>query len=206
VPTYRLHDPNGDDLGEVEHPAPNVEPEDAITLRDAWDAVVIASWVVRSPMGWLRRRRTPERPRYEKHFEEPRPIDIPDWELLEEVEALLGPHSEKGLQGPYGAFAERKNGGVITYGVATVAELRAKVEERGAPLWAIRILKWIDDPKLVNGLYVKMHLTTGFREVFVSADGEDEASVDDMTARLAELVSRAADRYTAPPHPEPPRG
>ena len=149
--------------------------------------------------------RNPERPRYGKHFEEPRPINIPDWELLEEVEALLGPHSEIGLQGPYGAYGGRENP-VITYGVATVADLRAKVEERGVPLRAIRILKWIDDPKLVNGLYVKMHLTTGFREVFVSADEEDEASVDDMTHRLAEMVSRAADRYTAPPHSEPPQG
>jgi len=152
-------------------------------------------------MRWLRRRRTPVRARYGKRFEEPRPISIPDWELLEEVEALLGPHLKTG-QGPYGAYAERENGSVITYGVATVAELRAKVEERGVPLWAIRILEWIDDPKLS----VKMHLTTDRREVMVSGDAEDEASVDDMTARLAELVTRAADRHTASHQPEPPLG
>src|SRR5262245_30376851 len=92
-------------------------------------------------MRWLRRRRTPVRPRYGKRVEETRPIQIPDWELLEGVEALLGPHLERGLQGPYGAYCARENGAVITYGVATVAELRAKVEERGVPLWAIRILK-----------------------------------------------------------------
>jgi hypothetical protein len=94
---------------------------------------------------------------------------------------------------------------VITYGVATVADLRAKVEERGVPLWAIRILKSIDDPKRGNVLYVRMYLTTGRREVIVSADDEDEASVGDLTTRLAELVSQAADRYAAV-HPEPPLG
>ena len=28
VPTYRLHDTTGDDVGLIEHPAPNVEPGD----------------------------------------------------------------------------------------------------------------------------------------------------------------------------------
>jgi hypothetical protein len=50
-----------------------------------------------------------------------------------------------------------------------------------------------------------MYLTTGRREVIVSADDEDEASVGDLTTRLAELVSQAADRYAAV-HPEPPLG
>ena len=132
------------------------------------------------------------RPRYAQNFEEPRPISIPDWELLEEVEALLGAH-RSGPVGPYSAF----NGhNPVALNVATVAELRAKVEAHGGPLWAIRILRWIDDPK-PGWLYVKMHLTTGRREVFVSGDAEDKASVDDMTARLAELVRQAADRYAA---------
>jgi hypothetical protein len=158
-------------------------------------------------MRWLRRRRTPVRARYEKRFEEPRPINIPDWELLEELEALLGPHSKVGLQGPYGAYGEPGKGRVITYGVATVAELRTKVEERGVPLWAIRILKRIEDPEGGNELYVQMYLTTGSRrEIIVSGDEEDEASVDDMITRLAELVTRAADRYTASHHAESPPG
>ena len=129
------------------------------------------------------------RPRYEQHFEEPRPINIPDWELLEEVEALLGAPR----LGPYSAFSHNP----VALNVATVADMRAKVEEREAPLWAIRILGSSDDPNLVNGLSVKMHLTTDRREVFVSADAEDKASVDDMTAQLAELVRQAADRYAA---------
>jgi hypothetical protein len=29
VPLYRIHDTTGDDLGTIEHPAPNVEPEAA---------------------------------------------------------------------------------------------------------------------------------------------------------------------------------
>ena len=135
------------------------------------------------------------RPRYEQHFEEPRPINIPDWELLEEVEALLRSHSEESLDRPYSAFGDGNNPVVLN--VATVADLRAKVEERGVPLWAIRIRGSIDDPRLVNGLYVKMQLTTDRREVIVSGDGEDEASVDDMTDQLAELVRQAADRYAA---------
>ena len=31
---YRLHDTTGDDLGTIEHPAPNVEPGDVVMLPD----------------------------------------------------------------------------------------------------------------------------------------------------------------------------
>ncbi len=34
MPTYRLHDTTGEDLGEVEHPAPNVEPGAVIVLEE----------------------------------------------------------------------------------------------------------------------------------------------------------------------------
>jgi hypothetical protein len=34
VPTYRLHNTTGDDLGLIEHPAPNVEPGDVVVLVD----------------------------------------------------------------------------------------------------------------------------------------------------------------------------
>jgi len=34
MPTYRIHDTTGDDLGTVEHPAPNVEPGDVVMLVD----------------------------------------------------------------------------------------------------------------------------------------------------------------------------
>ena len=37
---YRLHDTTGDDLGTVEHPAPNVEPGDVVMLADGQDALV----------------------------------------------------------------------------------------------------------------------------------------------------------------------
>ena len=40
MPTYRLHDTTGDDLGLVEHPAPNVEPGDVVTLADGREALV----------------------------------------------------------------------------------------------------------------------------------------------------------------------
>ena len=42
VPTYRLHDMTGDDLGLLEHPAPNVEPGDVVTLPDGQEALVAA--------------------------------------------------------------------------------------------------------------------------------------------------------------------
>jgi hypothetical protein len=42
VPTYRVHDTTGDDLGTVEHPAPNVEPGDVVVLRDRREALVTA--------------------------------------------------------------------------------------------------------------------------------------------------------------------
>jgi hypothetical protein len=35
---YRLHDTTGDDLGVVEHPAPNVEPGDVLFLGDRREA------------------------------------------------------------------------------------------------------------------------------------------------------------------------
>jgi hypothetical protein len=34
VSIYRLHDTTGDDLGLLEHPAPNVEPGDVVELED----------------------------------------------------------------------------------------------------------------------------------------------------------------------------
>jgi hypothetical protein len=33
MPTYRLHAHDGDDLGLLEHPAPNVEPGDIVMFR-----------------------------------------------------------------------------------------------------------------------------------------------------------------------------
>jgi len=45
----------------------------------------------------------------------------------------------------------------VILNVATVAQLWAQVEGREVPLWAIRIRESIDDPKLVNGFYVKIY-------------------------------------------------
>lgn len=42
MPTYRIHDTTGDDLGHVEHPAPNVEPGDVVTLEDGREALLTA--------------------------------------------------------------------------------------------------------------------------------------------------------------------
>ena len=42
VPTYRIHDTTGDDLGLIEHPTPNVEPGDVIMLADGREALVTA--------------------------------------------------------------------------------------------------------------------------------------------------------------------
>lgn len=43
MPTYRLHDQHeGDDLGLVEHPAPNVEPGDVLLLADGRETLVTA--------------------------------------------------------------------------------------------------------------------------------------------------------------------
>lgn len=42
VRTYRVHDTTGDDLGLIEHPAPNVEPGDVLALHDGREALVTA--------------------------------------------------------------------------------------------------------------------------------------------------------------------
>jgi hypothetical protein len=42
MPTYRLHDTTGEDLGMIEHPAPNVEPGDVVVLPDGREALVTA--------------------------------------------------------------------------------------------------------------------------------------------------------------------
>jgi hypothetical protein len=42
VPIYRLHDTTDDDLGTLEHPAPNVEPGDVVVLEDGREALVTA--------------------------------------------------------------------------------------------------------------------------------------------------------------------
>jgi hypothetical protein len=42
MPSYRLHDTTGDDLGELEHPAPRVELGDVVMLEDGREALVTA--------------------------------------------------------------------------------------------------------------------------------------------------------------------
>ena len=42
VSIYRLHDVTGDDLGFLEHPAPNLEPGDVLVVADGREAVVTA--------------------------------------------------------------------------------------------------------------------------------------------------------------------
>ena len=39
MPTYRLHDTTGDDLGVIEHPAPNLEPGDVVVIPDEREAL-----------------------------------------------------------------------------------------------------------------------------------------------------------------------
>lgn len=39
---YRLHDTTGDDLGNLKHPAPNVEPGDVLTLPEGREGLVTA--------------------------------------------------------------------------------------------------------------------------------------------------------------------
>jgi hypothetical protein len=39
---YRLHDTTGDDLGTLDHPAPNLEPGDVVVLADGREAIVTA--------------------------------------------------------------------------------------------------------------------------------------------------------------------
>jgi hypothetical protein len=43
VPTYRVHDTVGDDLGVIVHPAPNVEPGDVVQLAEGREAIVTAT-------------------------------------------------------------------------------------------------------------------------------------------------------------------
>jgi hypothetical protein len=50
VPTYRIHDTTGDDLGEIEHPAPNLEPGDVVVVADGREAIVTAR--VEAEPGW----------------------------------------------------------------------------------------------------------------------------------------------------------
>lgn len=42
MPIYRLHDTSGEDLGLLEHPAPNLGPGDVVVLADEREAVVAA--------------------------------------------------------------------------------------------------------------------------------------------------------------------
>jgi hypothetical protein len=39
VPIYRLHDTTGDDLGFLEHRAPNLEPGDVVVVADGREAI-----------------------------------------------------------------------------------------------------------------------------------------------------------------------
>ena len=50
MPRYRLRDTTGDDLGLLEHPAPNLEPGDVVALADGREALVTAR--VDAEPGW----------------------------------------------------------------------------------------------------------------------------------------------------------
>ncbi len=50
MPIYRVHDTTGDDLGLLEHPAPNLEPGDVVVLADGREALVTAP--VEAEPGW----------------------------------------------------------------------------------------------------------------------------------------------------------
>jgi hypothetical protein len=50
VAIYRLHDTTGDDLGLLEHPAPNLEPGDVVVVADGREAIVTAR--VEAEPGW----------------------------------------------------------------------------------------------------------------------------------------------------------
>ena len=47
---YRLHDTTDDDLGLLEHPAPNLEPGDVVVLADGREGIVTAR--VEAEPGW----------------------------------------------------------------------------------------------------------------------------------------------------------
>jgi len=47
---YRIHDTTGEDLGLLEHPAPNLEPGDVVVLADGREGVVTAR--VEAEPGW----------------------------------------------------------------------------------------------------------------------------------------------------------
>lgn len=42
VSVYRVHDHTGDDLGSLDHPAPNLEAGDVVMLEDGREALVTA--------------------------------------------------------------------------------------------------------------------------------------------------------------------
>jgi hypothetical protein len=50
VPIYRLRDTAGDELGLLEHPAPNLEPGDVVVVADGREAIVTAR--VEAEPGW----------------------------------------------------------------------------------------------------------------------------------------------------------
>jgi len=135
--------------------------------------------------------------RYEKEFELDRQIELPDWELLETVEAWLGPSVVGGTRGPYTATAS--DASPIKYNVS-LPDLRAAIESSEQPVAGIRVLLWPDSPSVS----VEMYFWHDCR-VSVSAPVEDKAVVTETIARLAELVSQAVERYAAR-HPEVEQG
>ena len=50
MPIERLHDTTGEDLGLLEHPAPNLEPGDVVVVADGREALVTAR--VEAEPGW----------------------------------------------------------------------------------------------------------------------------------------------------------
>jgi hypothetical protein len=138
--------------------------------------------------------------RYEKWFELDRQMEVPDWELLEAVEAFVGPSVAGGSDRPYTAIAD---GGVpIDKYNASLAEVHAAVQRSEKGVWAVRVLLGPDVPAASD---VRMYLYRGHCRVGVSAAAESEALVTETITRLAELVAKAVERYAAA-HPDVAQG
>jgi hypothetical protein len=123
-----------------------------------------------------------------------RPIDIPDWALLEQLEKLLAPYEP--LQNDPFQLEDSRG----TYREATVTALRASANDRGDPPEAMYV-----GLTTAAGHVYELHVTSTGSHGY-ARHPDDEAFVRLMEGRSIELLGRAADRFgtSTPPPPRQP--
>ena len=132
--------------------------------------------------------------RYQKQLSDLPEVEVPDWVLLEKLDALVGPYRDprSGLQLKYEAKDSRG-----FYSAESLKQLHSEVEKQEESPHLVIVDLWGGEVRVA----VTMSRSKG-SDALVHSD--DEAFVNHVSTRIRELFAKAAIPTTAPtPEPTP---